>query len=325
MANTKQLHKQPSSPSVDIVSLFKEFPHSNMQLQWQLVGAGDAMSNDNSPAYQTTSIELDGKLISQIDVIIASASFDRAQFFISAYHLLIQNYLNDEESVLAIRAVEDVTSGSPEVNVSASYYYYDEDSTTIELVTEIADFHEDFGMRKVSSGQYSDSTARLLPLFYYDLEDAVSHADVFSPISLSVNTLASTTTASLRLMSRLTLGFNAAGFLENYVKMLSALSNGSSRLPPGTIGGTSTAMPQASIIRAEIQLKMKPLWQTILEVDINDIRPDSCYFALGGTSLNAFLLVNKIRLEFEVDINIRNIVENSTLSELSEFIASMSG
>ncbi len=71
--------------------------------------------------------------------------------------------------------------------------------------------------------------------------------------------------------------------------------------------------------RNEIESKILETWQEILNVD--DIGIHDNFFDLGGHSLLAIMLLNKIQREFSVKISMQDLYDNTTLAELSSFVA----
>lgn len=62
-------------------------------------------------------------------------------------------------------------------------------------------------------------------------------------------------------------------------------------------------------------------WADLLKIDVGRIAPQTSYFELGGTSLNAFKLVAMVQSRFEVEINIRDIIEHDSLQAFSALVA----
>jgi hypothetical protein len=63
------------------------------------------------------------------------------------------------------------------------------------------------------------------------------------------------------------------------------------------------------------------LWSEVLNVDARRLDGTSDYFQVGGTSLNAFKLVNRVRTDFRADISIRDVIENSTVNAFAMLLA----
>ena len=84
--------------------------------------------------------------------------------------------------------------------------------------------------------------------------------------------------------------------------------------PDGSIGtGVEYEAP-----RNELEAKLAAIWEDILKVDkvgIND-----SFFALGGHSLKATVLVSRIHKELDAEVPLREIFRLTTIKELAEYI-----
>ena len=72
--------------------------------------------------------------------------------------------------------------------------------------------------------------------------------------------------------------------------------------------------------RSAVECKLSDIWSEIL--DVVPIGINDNFFDLGGHSLKIAQIVNKIQVEFGVDINIRQFFEASTILELAQVIMS---
>ncbi|WBW95743.1 non-ribosomal peptide synthetase [Oceanirhabdus sp. W0125-5] len=72
----------------------------------------------------------------------------------------------------------------------------------------------------------------------------------------------------------------------------------------------------------EIEEKLVELWCQILGVDKIGINDN--FFDLGGHSLKAIVLINKIHKELNVQIPLKELFKNSTIKEISEYIENSS-
>lgn len=68
----------------------------------------------------------------------------------------------------------------------------------------------------------------------------------------------------------------------------------------------------------EIEIKLVELWKDIL--NISNISVEDNFFALGGHSLKAAILCTRIHKELSVEISIKQLFENSTISKLALLI-----
>ncbi|TYP74350.1 non-ribosomal peptide synthetase [Aquimarina intermedia] len=70
----------------------------------------------------------------------------------------------------------------------------------------------------------------------------------------------------------------------------------------------------------EIQRKLRALWANVLKQNADNIGIDTSFFDLGGHSLNAIELVNKINTTFSVELPLRELFIKRTISKLAIFI-----
>lgn len=84
-------------------------------------------------------------------------------------------------------------------------------------------------------------------------------------------------------------------------------------------------MPKENIIKykaptnaTEEQLVM--LWTELLNLKYDQISVNRSFFELGGNSLNAINLVNKISKEFEIEMTLKEIFVKQTIQNISEYI-----
>lgn len=68
----------------------------------------------------------------------------------------------------------------------------------------------------------------------------------------------------------------------------------------------------------EIEIKLVELWKDIL--NISNISVEDNFFALGGHSLKAAILCTRIHKELSVEISLKQLFENSTISKLALLI-----
>jgi amino acid adenylation domain-containing protein len=71
--------------------------------------------------------------------------------------------------------------------------------------------------------------------------------------------------------------------------------------------------------------KLTEIWARVLKIDKNHIGIDSDFFRLGGHSLKAALLINKINKEFDVNLKLKNIFDLSTIKKISGQLRGLSG
>ena len=72
----------------------------------------------------------------------------------------------------------------------------------------------------------------------------------------------------------------------------------------------------------EIYRQLKPIWLELL--DVEDVTDDDSFFARGGNSLKATLLIARIRDEFSVDVSVQKFFREPSLRAVAELIATES-
>ena len=70
----------------------------------------------------------------------------------------------------------------------------------------------------------------------------------------------------------------------------------------------------------EIIEALKLIWKDALESD-EDIAADIPFFELGGNSLLASVVAEEINKKYDIDFEIKDIYEYSTVDEQADFIA----
>jgi thioesterase domain-containing protein/acyl carrier protein len=71
-----------------------------------------------------------------------------------------------------------------------------------------------------------------------------------------------------------------------------------------------------------IESAIMQYWQEILGVDNVSVNDD--FFLLGGDSITVLQLVSKIKKDFNISLNASNILNNSTVSQLTQYIKNQS-
>ena len=88
------------------------------------------------------------------------------------------------------------------------------------------------------------------------------------------------------------------------------------RLPAPQAGGYLEQEPIAP--RNEWETKLAMVWQDVLSLERISVRES--FFAMGGHSLKATILVSKLRKELQVDIEIKDIFTYQTVERLAQFV-----
>jgi tyrocidine synthetase-3 len=72
--------------------------------------------------------------------------------------------------------------------------------------------------------------------------------------------------------------------------------------------------------RNSIEKRLVQLWSGVLNLKEEDVGIESNFFQLGGNSLNATLIINKIQKEFKVDIDFKELLESPQIKHISQKI-----
>jgi acyl carrier protein len=73
----------------------------------------------------------------------------------------------------------------------------------------------------------------------------------------------------------------------------------------------------------ETESKLRELWAEVLELDKKAISTNRSFFELGGQSLKATLLMNKINRQFEVDLPLKEIFDKRTIEGIADYLITM--
>lgn len=105
------------------------------------------------------------------------------------------------------------------------------------------------------------------------------------------------------------------------LERLPLLANGKldrKSLPPAnSIEETEIVLPET-----ETEAKMVEVWSEVLGIDTNRISIDANFFAIGGHSLAAISLSNKIQRTFDIKVSIKDIFNNNTIRSMASFVDS---
>ncbi|NHN25908.1 amino acid adenylation domain-containing protein [Flavobacterium jejuense] len=70
----------------------------------------------------------------------------------------------------------------------------------------------------------------------------------------------------------------------------------------------------------ETEEKLMQIWSEILNLEYNNISANISFFELGGNSLKAVFLINKLERLFNIKISLREIFNNSTIQSMAKII-----
>jgi nonribosomal peptide synthetase DhbF len=65
------------------------------------------------------------------------------------------------------------------------------------------------------------------------------------------------------------------------------------------------------------------VWAEVLEVEPADIGPDSDFFDVGGQSVTAVRLIERLRADLDLAVPLRTLFDHPTVAELSEGLRSL--
>jgi acyl carrier protein len=85
---------------------------------------------------------------------------------------------------------------------------------------------------------------------------------------------------------------------------------------PRPVLGTAYVEP-----RNELERQIKEIWQELLGIEQVGVEDD--FFELGGHSLLATQLFSRLRMQFQVEISVRNLFEMPTVASQAELIATI--
>ncbi|MBD0255056.1 MAG: SDR family NAD(P)-dependent oxidoreductase [Cytophagales bacterium] len=88
---------------------------------------------------------------------------------------------------------------------------------------------------------------------------------------------------------------------------------------PGPAGAADDRKPVGSL--TDIEQKVLEIWYEVLKAD--HIKTDDDFFEIGGHSLNGTQVTNRVEKEFGVELEFEHILEYSTVTSLSAYIASL--
>ncbi len=236
----------------------------------------------------------------------------------AALHAFVQCLCEDEESLVGILYREQRESG--EVLLAASYVYAEPDDDASSIASQAMRCLE--RMERIDAEGVSALTATAnAPAFF------VLHADGIEapPAPVLVQAVRDGATATLRLgiAPEVRRFPAAAAALEAIEISLRAMIAGDA-VTLGTLSARLEgllAWPDAEMAaHDDIMRAIAEVWAELLKVDAAGIVPQTSYFELGGTSLNAFKLVAMMRSRFEVEINIRDIIDHDRLQAFAALV-----
>jgi acyl carrier protein len=232
---------------------------------------------------------------------------------VAALHVLAQTLCADEESVIAVlRASSDAQA---DATLAASYVYAEAEDDAASVRGQVVRCLERED-RIASAHVPALATARNQPVFF------VAHGTQAPPAAVVLTIDDDGATLRLGVAPEVLRFPDPAATLETLEALLLGFADGGNGI--GALGEAileRIALPQTDTVAIDaLSNEVAVLWAELLGTDAARIRPETSYFELGGTSLNAFKLVAMVRNRFEVEINIREIIDHDTLSAFAALI-----
>jgi acyl carrier protein len=247
------------------------------------------------------------------DSAIAALGDTPVSACVTALHVLVQMLCDDEESVIGVLRASRDASRDPDLAASYVYAEAEDDARSVrEQVVRCLAQQNSIALDHVPAL----ASARNLPVFFVAEGTEAPSAPVVLTIDDDGAILRLGVAPEVRRFPDPTL------VLESLETLLLALVDADREI--GAIGDTirdRIALPEAGATATDALARdIAGLWSELLGVDLERIQPDTSYFLLGGTSLNAFKLVAMVRSRFEVEINIREIIDHDTLAAFAAMV-----
>jgi hypothetical protein len=309
--------------------LWRGLPSSSIYKQKKLAGwsdADDGSSEDGALEHRTHLLEADRYAGLRAFLDEEGKSFNAVM--LGAYHLVLQGYLDDIESLIGCCLLGPAQSAGRRAVLRPSYVYAEDDEPIESMLRDIEQQLRSGSSIAVDSSRIPHWGMKRAPVFFYMGADEICESDseIRNVLEMSlperrvmVAAVDEAERAEVRVSVRSATAqaLDLAGFQRRYEKALSSLLAGRY----SSVGevrdqlGDAPDVPLSQL--GEMQRRVITLWAKVLGIAEEDLAESSNYFEVGGTSLNAFKLVNCVRLEFQRDISLRDIIENSTVQELA--------
>lgn len=305
-----------SGTPAPLAAIWKRHPRSTIYNQRKLLELPESITDPG--ASTAVEFELAPECSAAIDRLTQTAVLDFDTPMVCAYHLLLQSMLGDEESLLGIARQDPEQPG--QVLIGASYAYAEPDEPLDGLIEQVSTSLLSHGMTGTVLPEGLRETLTNAPAFFYECGQ---RNDISAPFKLNAYrdnarmALRISTAACVRTLPDL------STCAEAFQRLLLLIASEDESSIGAALASVETLRAQVVQRREDIALyqeQIAALWAELLKVARSDIGPDTSYFQLGGTSLNAFKLVNQVRARFEVDLNIREIAEHATLAAFSRYI-----
>jgi acyl carrier protein len=317
--------------------LWRGLPSSNVYKQRRLAGWSDADeggSEDGALELRTHLLEADRYAELRAFLDGSGKSFNAVM--LGVYHLVLQGYLDDVESLIGCCLLEIAQPAGRRAVLRPSYVYAEDDEPIESLLGDVERQLRSGNSIAVDFSRIPHEGAKRAPVFFYlGVEGACgSDSEIRNVLATDLPERRVTVTAvddgeraEVRVSARSATAraLDLADFQRRYERTLSSLLAGRCSSAGELRGQLDDASEAPSNQLTEMQKRVIALWAKVLGIAEDDLTESSSYFEIGGTSLNAFKLVNRVRLEFQHDLSIRDIIENPTVQELARLLAKPRG
>lgn len=250
---------------------------------------------------------------------------------LGAYHLVLQWYLQDLESLIGCCIVDSrggsEGSGRP-ARLLASYVYAEDEDPLDSFLDDVGEQLRSDRCLEVEPGRLAYRGSKPAAPFFYLGGNGGLGLGGWSPEVIEaglpgrgVVLCATDGRAAAWMRSSVAEVIDPGGFQKRYDEALAAILTGKHPSVGEVRRGLGEAPKVPSKQLDEMQRRVLALWAKVLDLDPETLHETSSYFDLGGTSLNAFKLVNRVRLELHRDISIRDIVENPTVRDFARLLS----
>jgi acyl carrier protein len=305
--------------------LWRQLPGSNMAKQETLLGRGpgagsDAVGEPESWVGRTgpSPMTADG------------ADGEAHTLALGALHLVLQWYLDDDESVVGCCLVG--SGVEPGARLLPSYVYAEAEDEIETVLADVAEQLRSDQSVEVPAHAPAYRGDRRAPAFFYLAGEGDGGLGGWSPEALETSfpgrgvvltavENADHATIGVWMRPDAAEAIDLEEMYERYETALGCLAAGEvtrvGEVRERLGGGGTESLRELDAM----ETRVAALWAEVLGIDPAVLEPGSSYFELGGTSLNAFKLVNRVRTVLHRDISIRDIVANPTVRDMARLVA----
>lgn len=319
----------PEAAVSDHEELWRGLPRSSVYRQRQLAGLDEAEGADelHGPIERRPG-RLDEAACEMLRALSAGQSEGLHPALLTAHHLLLQWALEELESLVGCVLVSADEPASTVVR--PSYVYAEDDEPIGAVVQQVARQLQTAHAVEIAAGGPAPWSSRLAPVFFYLGDGRTSRREghlgsvLGSDPSGIVLLAAGLRDGGLELCWSASEEVGRAVGLDQLEKSFQAIVTSMSGGEGGLVGeiknrlGETFRLPRRQ--QREMEAQVARIWAAVLAVSVEDLGPDSSYFELGGTSLNAFKLINLVRRDLHRDVSIRDVIERPTIRGLSRLL-----